>query len=77
MTHHAAQEPRDELIFLTSAEVQEKVGLSKTALHRRRRTDPNFPKPVVLSKGDGRRRSIRWVKHEIESWMQKQIDSRD
>lgn len=74
--HEARQEGRDELVFLTTREVMEKIGISSSAMHRRRKSDPTFPKPVVLTPGDGRRRNIRWVKHEIDEWMKEQINNR-
>ncbi|WP_163557523.1 helix-turn-helix domain-containing protein [Halomonas sp. NO4] len=68
--------PESELVFLTTADVMEKLGVSKTTLKRIRRDDVDFPDPVVMSHGDGRRRSIRWVKGEVEAYMKKKILAR-
>lgn len=67
----------DELIFLTTKDVVEKTGLANTTLQRRRASDPTFPKPVVLNRSGKQVRCIRWVKHEIEAWMESKIDARE
>ncbi|MCO7215095.1 AlpA family phage regulatory protein [Halomonas sp. OfavH-34-E] len=81
MTAAAQQEgglsaQHNEPVFLTTKDVIEKTGLPSTTLQRRRKDDPTFPKPVVLSWSGGRPRSIRWVQSEIEDWMQRQLTSR-
>lgn len=65
------------LVFLTTKDVIEKTGLANTTLQRRRASDPTFPKPVVLNRSGNQVRCIRWVKHEIEAWMESQLDDRE
>lgn len=57
------------LVFLTTKNVIEKTGMPNTTLQRRRETDPDFPKPVILSVVAGKPRTVRWVKREVEAWM--------
>ncbi|MHA3026745.1 helix-turn-helix transcriptional regulator [Chromohalobacter israelensis] len=66
----------NDMVFLTTREVIEKTGLPSTTLQRRRKDDPTFPKPVVLSRVDNRPRSIRWVKSEVEAWMRQHAERR-
>lgn len=67
----------DGLVFLTTKDVIEKTGLANTTLQRRRASDPTFPKPVVLNRSGKQVRCIRWVRHEIEEWMESQLDDRE
>ncbi|QFT84920.1 Prophage CP4-57 regulatory protein (AlpA) [Halomonas sp. THAF12] len=66
----------EDLVFLTTKAAMEKLGFSRTTLTAKRQNDPTFPKPVVLAAGDGRRRSICWVKSELEEWMREQMKNR-
>ena len=64
--------PVPRIQMLRRAEVARRVGLGKTQIYRRIRSD-GFPAPVPISPG---RRA--WVEHEIDAWIEKRIEqSRD
>lgn len=50
--------------YLTPLETQEKLSISRACLHRLRRADKDFPKPIPL--GD---KSIRFVEDEVDDYM--------
>lgn len=50
-------------IYLSDKQVSNRYGLHRSAPWRWLKTDPNFPKPVLLSRG-----CTRWKLSEIEAW---------
>jgi prophage regulatory protein len=58
----------------------ERIGLRPTAIYERldprsKYFDPSFPKPIPLGSTD-RVRATGWLEHEVEQWLQKQIERR-
>jgi len=58
--------------FLRRREVQEIVGLKRTAIYDRIAAG-QFPRPVQL----GSRRSVAWVEAEIIEWQRDRVAERD
>lgn len=56
--------------LLRRGEVQDRVGLSKSALYSRISAG-SFPKPVTLGS------SVRWVESEVEAWISERVSERD
>lgn len=50
--------------------VIETVGFQKSFIY----SQPDFPPPIRL--GSSRRAAVRWVAHEVEAWVQKQMAKR-
>lgn len=68
-----------ELRFLRRPQVEQKVGLSRSAIYERldpdsRYYDPSFPKPVAL--GSGKNPPVAWVESEVDAWIRERIASR-
>ena len=58
---------RERLLRLT--EVEQSVGLKKSAIYAKlRETPPGFPLPVKLS-----RRAVAWPESAVQAWIQSQI----
>ncbi len=49
--------------YLSNAQLAARYGLHRTTLWRWAKTDPTFPKPVLLSAG-----CTRWKLSAIENW---------
>lgn len=56
--------------LLPLAEVENRVGLRKTAIYERMNRN-EFPKPVTLGT------TVRWVESEIDAWIAELIKNRD
>lgn len=50
-------------IYLADTRVASRYGVHRSTLWRWSKTDPSFPKPVVLSSG-----CTRWKLSDLESW---------
>ena len=51
--------------------VQEKAGLSKTALYQKI-SEGTFPKPVRLG-----RKAVGWIESELDAWIADRVAQRD
>jgi prophage regulatory protein len=56
--------------LLPLAEVENRVGLRKTAIYERMNRN-EFPKPVTLGT------TVRWVESELDGWIEERIKDRD
>jgi predicted DNA-binding transcriptional regulator AlpA len=66
--------PKDLIAF---AEVSQLCGLGEGEILERRKNG-TFPKPVDVSASLGsRKRAVRWVRAEVESWVETRILERD
>lgn len=63
------------LTFLTTKQVMERTGMSRSSLNERRNKDPEFPQPIRFGQGTARQVQLRWVEHELEAWMHKMIEA--
>ncbi len=60
--------PRER--FLRLAEVEQTVGIKKSAIYAKLKEDPpSFPLPVKLS-----RRAVAWPESAVQAWIQAQIE---
>ena len=50
--------------LLDTAQLSEKLGLSKGALHQLRRRETSFPAPIKVSQ-----KILRWDENDIERWL--------
>jgi prophage regulatory protein len=59
------------LRILRRPEVEKRIGIGRSTiyLHMQQGT---FPKPIRL--GDGNAAAVGWLEHEIDAWLQAQID---
>jgi predicted DNA-binding transcriptional regulator AlpA len=51
-------------MYVSTAELVARTGLSKATIWRMRKRHPDFPKPIVLGGT-----LVRWVTDEIDAWM--------
>ena len=61
----------DQPIFWRLPDVTNRLGLCESSIRRLRKTDPDFPSPVQLTK-----RAIAWRRDEVEAWAEarEQVD---
>lgn len=67
---------QQSLRILRRPQVEQKIGLSRSAIYDRldeksRYHDPEFPKPVTL--GNGKNPAVGWIEGEIDTWIVAQI----
>lgn len=67
---------QQSLRILRRPQVEQKIGLSRSAIYERidtesRYYDPEFPKPIAL--GNGKNPPVGWIEAEIDGWLNAQI----
>ncbi len=67
---------QQSLRILRRPQVEQKIGLSRSAIYERLDTesryyDPEFPKPIAL--GNGKNPPVGWIEAEIDGWLNAQI----
>jgi prophage regulatory protein len=58
------------LRILRRPDVERRTGLSRSTIYMYM-DEGTFPKPIQLG---GKRVSVGWLEHEIDAWIQEQID---
>lgn len=59
------EKPNNDLVLIDRWAVIKMLGISESTLERLMVKDPNFPLPRRIGT-----RSIRWLKHEVEAYIQ-------
>ncbi|MDI2073899.1 putative DNA-binding transcriptional regulator AlpA [Bradyrhizobium japonicum] len=59
--------------FINLREVMRMTCRSKSSVYE----DPGFPQPISFSEPGRARRHARWLRHEVEAWLQERIAERD
>ncbi len=67
-----AEQSPAPLAILRRPQVQQRCGLSRSAIYRRL-ADNTFPKPVALGEG----RAVGWLAHEIDAFIASCVAKRD
>lgn len=62
------------LRFITVKEVVAKIGMSRSTVYEKIRSDPTFPKKVKVGPG-GKNVAVRFVESEINEWMALQVQA--
>ena len=52
-------------------ELMQKISLGSSKIYDMLKTDKDFPKPIKLG------RTVGWIEHEVDNWIQLQIDLRE
>jgi predicted DNA-binding transcriptional regulator AlpA len=59
--------------MLRRPQLEEALGIGRSAIYERLAHDPAFPRPVRLGAG----RAVGWLESEIIAWQKKRIAERD
>jgi predicted DNA-binding transcriptional regulator AlpA len=63
--------------LIADAECEKISGLGSAERYERIKNG-TFPRPVnVAASPLSRKRSVRWIRHEVQSWVQQRVDERD
>lgn len=66
-------DPTETPVFINLPEVMRMTCRSRSAIYE----DPTFPQSVTFSEPGRARRHARWLRHEVEGWLQERIAERD
>jgi predicted DNA-binding transcriptional regulator AlpA len=56
----------EQVMFITTTELVNRTGLSKTTIWRYRKRYPAFPRPISIGHNNN---FLRWVAEEVDAWL--------